>query len=33
MKFFVLKPSPIPIFIPLGLKNSPQDLVFKYPYL
>ena len=31
MKFLVVKPSPLPIRIPLGLKYSPQDPVFKYP--
>ena len=26
-----IKPSPLPILIPLGPKYSPQDPVFKYP--
>jgi hypothetical protein len=30
MKFLVVKPSPLPIYIPLGSKYSPQDPVFKY---
>ena len=29
MKFLIVEPSPLPIVIPLGLKYSPQDPVFK----
>jgi len=29
MTFFILEPSPLPIFIHLGAKYSPQDPVFK----
>ena len=31
--FLIVKPSPLPIHIPLGPKYSPQDPVFKYPTL
>ena len=31
MKFLIVKPSTLPILIPLGPKHSPQDPVFKYP--
>ena len=31
MEFFIVEPSPLPICVPLGLKYSPQDTVFKYP--
>ena len=30
MKFLIVKPSPLPISIPLRPKISPQDPVFKY---
>ena len=31
VKFLIVEP-PLPILIPLGLKYSPQDPVFKYPW-
>ena len=31
MKFLIVEPSPLPIWIPLGPKYLPQDPVFKYP--
>ena len=30
MKFLIVEPSPLPIFIPLGPKYSPQDPVKTY---
>ena len=29
MKFLIVKPSPLPILIPLGPKNLPQDPVYR----
>ena len=31
MKFYIVKPFPFPIRIPLAPKYSPQDPVFEYP--
>ena len=31
MMLLIVEPSPLPIFVPLGSKYSPQDPDFKYP--